>query len=162
MVENDEPLPTLWYTKMAHTHSIYCIYKDPQMWNLEGLPLLVQFCFSKMLVLNNFWRTVAHNPRFKRENNLHTQNWMVENDEPLPTLWYTKMAHTHTPFTAYRSPIVEFARAVFWVQFFLSRMLVLNNFWRTVARSPKLEGGRSLSSQLDGWKWWAFAHTLVH
>ena len=38
---------------------------------------------------------MAHNPRFKRENNLHTQNWMVENDEPLPTLWYTKMAHTH-------------------------------------------------------------------
>ena len=148
-----------WHT---HTHSIYCIYKDHQMWNLEGLPLLVQFSFSKMLVLNNFWRTVAHNPRFKRENNLHTQNWMVENDEPLPTLWYTKMAHTHTSFTAYRSPSVEFARAVFLVQFFLSKMLVLNNFSRIVAHNPKLEGRRNLSSQLDGWKWWAFAHTLVH
>ena len=86
-----------WHT---HTHSIYCIYKDPQMWNLEGLPLLVQFAFSKMLVLNSFWGFVAHNRRFKRENNLHTQNWMVENDEPLPTLWYTKMAHTHTAYTA--------------------------------------------------------------
>ena len=112
------------------------------MWNLEGLPLLVQFAFSKMLVLNSFWGFVAHNRRFKRQNNLHTQNWMVENDEPLPTLWYTKMAHTQhiLQYTAYiyiyiyRPPIVEFARAVFWVQLSLSKMLVLNSFWGFVAQ----------------------------
>ena len=86
---------------------------------------------------------MAHNPRFKRENNLHTQNWMVENDEPLPTLWYTKMAHTQHILHIYRPPIVEFAMAVFLVQFSLSKMLVLNSFWGFVAHNPKLKGGRN-------------------
>ena len=152
MVENDEPLPTLWYTKMAHTHTAYTAYiKTPKCGIWKGCLFWFNSPFKKCsfcTIFDELW-LITKDSKGKTTYILRI-GWlkMMSLCPHSGTLrWHT---HTHTSFTAYRSPIVEFARAVFLGQFFLSKMLVLQPFLRIVAHNPKLEGGRNLSSQMDG------------
>ena len=125
----------------------HLLHVDPSMWNLEGMFFCSIPLLEKMAILNSFWPIAAHSSKWTGQEAC-TYKWMVENEEHMPKLCNTKMAHK--PNTACRPLNVEFGRYVCLVQFRFSKMVILNSFWPLAAHSSKWTGPRSLCSQMGG------------
>lgn len=75
-----------------HTHTHHTLHKDPNggMWKHV---FWLQFSFTHNAWLEPYSINHGSQPKIKSETSRYTHKRMAENDGPVSTFWYTKMAY---------------------------------------------------------------------